>query len=80
MPFPFCQGKDDSKKFPIIDVVVSLHRGEGLGEVSARVEVARGIRLHQNCTSGEKRGVGHERKRARNIRDAEDGGGREDGV
>ena len=78
--FPFCQGKDDSKKFPIIDVIVLLHRGEGFGEVSARMEVTSGIRLHQNCTSGKKRGISHEQKRVRNIRDTEDGGGREDGV
>ena len=72
--FPFCQGKDDSEKFLIIDVIVSLHSREGLGEVSARVEVTRGIRLHQDCTSGKKRGVCHERKRARNMRDTEDRG------
>ena len=60
--FAFCQGKDDSEKFPIIDVIVALHSGEGLGEVSARVEVTRGIRLHQDYTSGKKRGVCHEQK------------------
>ena len=78
--FPFSQGKDDSKKFPIIDVIVLLCSGEGFGEVSTRVEVARGIRLHQNCTGSKKRGVSHERKGARDIWDAEDGGRREDGA
>ena len=33
--------------------------------------------MHQDCTSGKKRGICHERKGARDIRDAEDWGGQE---
>ena len=58
--FPFPQGKDDSEKLLIIDIIVLFCGREGLGEVSARVEVTRGIWLHQNHASCEKRGICHE--------------------
>ena len=37
--FPLSKSKDNSKEFPIIDVVVMLGQGEGLGKISARVKV-----------------------------------------
>ena len=43
---PFTQGKDDGKKLSIIDIIVSLHHREGLGEISTGVKVTRGVRLH----------------------------------
>ena len=44
--FPLSKSKDNSKEFPIIDVVVALSQREGLGKVSARVKVSCCIRLH----------------------------------
>ena len=43
---PFTQSKDDSKKLPIVDVIVAFHCREGLGEVCTRVKVTGSIRLH----------------------------------
>ena len=44
--FPFTKSKDDGKEFPIVDVIVAFHCGEGLGEISTGVKVTRGVRLH----------------------------------
>ena len=38
--FPLSKSKDNSKEFPIIDVVVVLGQREGLGKVSAGVKVS----------------------------------------
>ena len=57
---PLDKSEDDGKELAIIYVVITLCRGEGLGKVSAGVEVACVIRLHQDGTSSEKGSVGHE--------------------
>ena len=44
--FPLSKSKDNSKEFPIIDVIVALGQREGLGKVSAGVKVSCRIRLH----------------------------------
>ena len=44
--FPFRESKDNSKEFPIIDVIVALGQREGLGKISARVKISCLIRLH----------------------------------
>ena len=44
--FPFSKSKDNSKEFPIIDVVVALSQREGLGKVSAGMKISSHIRLH----------------------------------
>ena len=38
--FPLCKSEDNSKEFPIINVIVSLRQGEGFGEISAWVKVS----------------------------------------
>ena len=76
--FPLSKSKDNSKEFPIIDVVVVLSQREGLGKVSAVVKVSCCIRLHQDSTSSQEGGVSHEGKGAGDIRDTEDRGGGED--
>ena len=68
--FPFNKGEDNSKEFPIIYVVVSFSRREGLGKVSTGVKVSCLICLHQDGTSSEKGGVGHEGEGASDVRDA----------
>ena len=68
--FPFDEGEDDSEELPIIYVVVSFCGGESFGEVSAGVKVSSCIRLHQDCTSCEEGGVGHEGEGASDIWDA----------
>ena len=44
--FPFSKSKDNSKEFPIIDVVVSLGQRESFGKISTGVKVSCCIRLH----------------------------------
>ena len=68
--FLFHKSKDNGEELSIIDVVVALGRGEGLGKVSTGVKVSCLIRLHQDSTSGEEGGVGHEGEGASDIRDA----------
>ena len=75
---PLSEGEDNSEKFPIIDVVVSLNQREGLGKISAGVKVSCCIGLHQNGSSGQEGGIGHEVNGARDIGDTEDRGGGED--
>ena len=76
--FPLSKSKDNSKEFPIIDVVVMLGQGEGLGKISARVKVPCCVQLHQDSTSSQEGGVSHEGKGVRDIRNTEDRGGGED--
>ena len=49
--FPLSKSEDNSKEFPVIDVVVALGQQEGLGKVSAGVKVSCCISLHQDSTS-----------------------------
>ena len=44
---PFFECLDDCQEFPIIDVVVSLGRGEGGRMVGTRVKVSIGVLLHE---------------------------------
>ena len=71
--FLFHKGKNDSQELLVIDVIVLFYSREGLGEVSAGMKVARGIRLHQDCTSCKEGGICHERKGARDVQDTKDG-------
>ena len=75
---PFYKGEDDGEELSVIYVVVAFRRGEGLGKVSAGVEVSCFIRLHQDSTSGEEGGVGHKGEGASDIGDTEHRGGGED--
>ena len=45
--FPFGESKDNSKKFPVIDIIVTFCWQEGFGEVSARVKIPIGVLLHE---------------------------------
>ena len=67
---PFDESEDDGEELSIIYVVVAFCGGEGLGEVGAGVKVSCFIRLHQDGTSGEEGGVGHESEGVSDIWDA----------
>ena len=43
---PFLQGLDDSKEFPIVDIVISFCRGEGGRMIGTGMEISIGILLH----------------------------------
>ena len=68
--FPFNESEDDGEELSIIYVIVAFRRGEGLREVGAGVKVPCVIRLHQNGSSSEEGGVGHEGEGACDIGDA----------
>ena len=67
---PFHKHEDDGKKLSIIYVLVVFRCGEGLGKVSTGVKVPCFVRLHQDSTSDEEGGIGHEGEGASDIRDA----------
>ena len=69
---PFLQHKDDSKEFPIIDVVFSLSRNKSFGEVCAGVGVVIEIILKEDGSSREEGSIGHNEKGASDIRDTKD--------
>ena len=58
--FPFLECKDDSKEFPIIDVVISLSRDKHFGEVSTRMHVAINVILKKDGSGSEERGISHD--------------------
>ena len=49
LPFRECQ--DDSKEFPVIDVIVSFSWGECLREVSTWMEITICVFLHKDSAS-----------------------------
>ena len=58
--FPFIKCEDDSKEFPIIDVIISLCRDKHFGEVSTRMHVAIDIVLQEDGSGSEERGISHD--------------------
>ena len=75
---PFREGKDDSKEFSVINVVVVLSKREGLGEIGTGMRVTIDVFLHENRTSSEERHISHKGEGFRDIRDGEDWGGGEE--
>ena len=76
--FPFCEGKDNCEKLPIINVIASLCRRKGLGEICTGMKVSRCVWLHENSAHCQKGGISHKGEGMRDIRDTEHGCGRED--
>ena len=68
-----------SKKFLVIDVIISLGRGKCCGDVSAGVEISISILLHKDATTGEEGGISHDHKGTLYIREVENWGGLEVG-
>ena len=60
--FPFRESKDNSKKFPVIDIIVMFCWQKGFGEVDARVEISIGVLLHEYGTSSEEGSIRHKVK------------------
>ena len=75
---PGLQGANDCEEFSVVDVVVALGGGEGLGEVRARVPVAVGIGLEENSTRCMFRCVRSNGERGSEVREVEDGFGEEE--
>ena len=75
---PFREGKDDGKKFSVVNVIVVLSEEEGLREVGAGMKVTIGVFLHENHASSKERYISQEGEWFRDIRDGEDWGGGEE--
>ena len=72
--FPFRESKDNSKKFPIIDIIVTFCWQEDFEEVDTRVKIPIGVLLHEYSTSSKKRSIRHKVKWLRYIWDGKDRG------
>ena len=59
---PMVKGVDNGEQLPIVNIVVAFSRGEGLGEVSARVKIPIIISLHKHPSTSKKRCVHHDNK------------------
>ena len=59
---PLLQGLDDSKEFPIINVIVSLSGREGGRVISAGMEISIGVLLHEYSSRGSKGGIHHDKE------------------
>jgi hypothetical protein len=69
---PYFKSMNDHKQFSIIDVIVSFHRNEGLGEIRAWMPVAIGVGLEKDCSGGIVRGIGGDGEQGSEIWKAED--------
>ena len=76
LPFRECQ--DNSKEFPVIDVIVSFGWGEHLREVSIWLEITICVFLHKDSASSKQRGIRHDMEWAGDIWDGKDRGGGKD--
>ena len=66
---PMVKGMDNGKQFSIVNIVVAFGRGEGLGEVSARVKIPIIISLHKHPSTSKKRCVHHDDKWSLGVRE-----------
>ena len=62
------QDTDDSKEFPVIDVVVLLCWDEGLEEIGTRVSVTIRVSLEEDDTRGVLGGIGGDSNGFREVR------------
>ena len=69
---PMVKGVDNSKQLSIVNIVVAFGRGEGLGEVSARVKIPIVISLHKHPSTSKKRCVHHDDKRSLGVREVQE--------
>ena len=56
---PFLQGLNDSKKFPIVDVIVLFCQGEGSRMIGAGMKIPIGVFLHEYSPRGGEGGISH---------------------
>lgn len=64
---PVVQGVDNSKQFAIINVVVTFHGREGLGQVCAGMEISIIILLHEDTTASKEGHISHNNERAAHV-------------
>ena len=64
---PFLQGLDDSKEFPVVNVVVLFCQGEGGRMIGTGVEIPIGVPLHEYSSSGSERDVSHDEEQLGGI-------------
>ena len=70
---PRLQGADDSKEFPVIDVVVLFCGGERLREIGTWVPVPIGVCLEEDSTRRIFGGVGGDGERGGEVGEVKDG-------
>ena len=66
---PVVESVNDSKQLPIIDIIVSFSRGEGLGKIGTRMEVTVIISLHEDPSTSKEGCICHDNEWALNIRE-----------
>ena len=66
---PMVKGVDNGKQLLIVDIVVAFGRGEGLGEISARMKIPITIPLHKYSSTSKKRRIGHDDKGLLGVRE-----------
>ena len=65
---PFVWSKNNSKEFPVIDVIISFGWCECFGEISTRVMVSIAICLHEHGSCSKEGGVSHNSEGAGDVR------------
>ena len=65
---PFIQSRNNSKEFPVIDVIILFGWCECFGRISTRVMVSIVISLHEHSSCSEEGGVSYDSKGAGDIR------------
>ena len=74
---PMVKGMDNGEQLAIIDIVVSFGRGEGLGEISARVKIPITIPLHKHSSTSKKGCIHHDDKWSLDVGEVQDWSGLE---
>ena len=76
--FPFRKCKDNSKEFPIINVIVLFCQGEGFGEICTGMEIIVHVLLHEDYSCSKKGSIRYDMEGTRYVRDHEDREGGKD--
>ena len=69
---PMVKGVDNGEQLSIVNIVVAFGKGEGLGEISARVKIPIIISLHKHSSTSKKRCVRHDDKQSLGIGEVQD--------
>ena len=57
---PLFVGEDDCQKLSVINIIMSLCRGEGGRMIGTGMEIPIGVLLHEYSFSGSERGISHD--------------------
>ena len=66
---PSFESTNNSQEFPIIDIIITFSRREGLGEVRAQMPIAISIHLKEDGARSMFGSIGGESKGTRGIRE-----------